>query len=219
MTKHILTIIMAFFITNAWAYTTRDSSNLNTDEDRLFVTASFSKYEYAWSRLVPKHAKIHYAGSMGFLSAGLGWDYGKRRNWETDLYIGYLPKFESTKNELTFTIKELYSPFRMPIRGNWNFEPLTVGFFGTWTTGEHLWGRLPEEYPKKYYYFTTAFRMNICVGERLTYNFDKKARIKALAFFYEFNTNDLYLTSTFDNANLGLSDILKLSFGMKIQFL
>ena len=38
----------------------------------------------------PTHVKMQYAGGMGVLSTGVGWDYGKRRQWETDVLLGYL---------------------------------------------------------------------------------------------------------------------------------
>ena len=44
--------------------------------------------EKAWASLIPTHFAIQNAGNMGVLSAGIGWSYGKRRQWETDLFFG-----------------------------------------------------------------------------------------------------------------------------------
>ena len=36
------------------------------------------RYRRAWEALIPTHTKLQYAGGMGLLSWGIGWDYGKR---------------------------------------------------------------------------------------------------------------------------------------------
>ena len=51
----------------------------------------------SWDKLIPEYGKIQYAGNMGLLSFGTGWDYGKRKQWETDLLFGFVPKYESKK--------------------------------------------------------------------------------------------------------------------------
>lgn len=49
------------------------------------------RYRRAWEALIPTHTKLQYAGGMGLLSWGIGWDYGKRGQWETDLLLGFIP--------------------------------------------------------------------------------------------------------------------------------
>ena len=34
------------------------------------------RYRRAWEALIPTHTKLQYAGGMGLLSWGIGWDYG-----------------------------------------------------------------------------------------------------------------------------------------------
>lgn len=60
----------------------------------------------SWERLLPTHVKAQYAGGMGFLSAGYGWDYGRKCRWETDMMIGVLPKAYSDRTHMTFTLKQ-----------------------------------------------------------------------------------------------------------------
>lgn len=36
------------------------------------------RYRKHWEALIPTHTKIQFAGNMGLLSLGTGWDYGKR---------------------------------------------------------------------------------------------------------------------------------------------
>ena len=35
------------------------------------------RFRKNWERIIPTHSKIQYAGNMGLLSFGTGWDYGK----------------------------------------------------------------------------------------------------------------------------------------------
>ena len=46
------------------------------------------RYRKHWAALIPTQFIIQNAGNMGVVSAGLGWDYGNRRQWETDLLFG-----------------------------------------------------------------------------------------------------------------------------------
>ena len=47
--------------------------------------------------MIPTHTKLQYAGGMGLLSWGIGWDYGKRGQWETDLLlVGLMRRYVAT---------------------------------------------------------------------------------------------------------------------------
>ena len=72
--------------------------------DSLEHDSTLSKYErrvvrqyVRWTRMIPSQSIIQNAGNMGALSLGIGWDYGKREQWETHLLIGYIPKHDTDK--------------------------------------------------------------------------------------------------------------------------
>ena len=51
-----------------------------TDDDREQRRAErhqrkLEQYKSGWNRLIPKYQNVQYAGSMGLLSLGVGWDY------------------------------------------------------------------------------------------------------------------------------------------------
>ena len=48
---------------------------------------------------------------MGLLSWGIGWDYGKRGQWETDLLLGFIPRFSSRHFKMTMTLKQNFIPW------------------------------------------------------------------------------------------------------------
>ena len=45
-----------------------------------------------WQKLIPDHYKTQFAGSIGVVSLGPGWTYGRKQQWETDLMfvIGFM---------------------------------------------------------------------------------------------------------------------------------
>ena len=69
------------------------------------------RYDERWERLKPTHLKWQYAGGMGLNSVGVGWDYGRRCQWETDFQVGFLPAKYAEKFRLTFTVKQNYIPW------------------------------------------------------------------------------------------------------------
>lgn len=106
------------------------------------------KYKTIWNSLVPSYNKLQYAGSMGLLSFGVGWDYGKKNQWETDLFIGYLPKFDGKEGHVTFTLKENYIPWKKTFgKERWLAEPLTVSLYINKILGDEFWDKEPDRYP------------------------------------------------------------------------
>jgi hypothetical protein len=175
-----------------------------------------------WNGLLPTHIKLQYAGNMGVLSLGTGWDYGKHKQWETDVYLGFLPKFKSSRPKITFTLKQNYIPWRVNIRNSrFSVDPLTCGLYFNTIFGHEFWVNEPSRYPKGYYGFSSKVRTNIYVGERLTYHIPPKYRTiaKECTFFYEISSCDLYIVSAFTNKYLKPKDYLSLSLGIKFQLM
>ncbi len=178
------------------------------------------RYRQRWEGLIPTHLKMQYAGNMGFLSVGFGWDYGKRNQWETDLLLGYLPQYDSKRPKMTFTVKQNYIPWSRRIgKDYFDFEPLTCGLYLNTVPGDEFWTNEPDRYPKGYYGFSSRVRIHVFVGQRLTFNIPQAHRYfaKQLTLFYELGTADLYVISAFTNKYLRPRDYLSLSFGLKMQ--
>lgn len=180
------------------------------------------RYRRHWEALIPTHTKLQFAGNMGLLSIGTGWDYGRRNQWETDLLFGFLPKYDSDKAKLTFTIKQNYIPWSLQIRqSDFSFEPLSCGLYLNTVFGDEFWVHEPDRYPQGYYGFSSKVRFHIFAGQRLTYKIPSRFRVtaRAITLFYELSTSDLYVVSAFTNRYLKPKDYLSLSFGIKLQLL
>ena len=178
------------------------------------------RYRDFWEAIIPEYTKLHFAGGMGLLSFGFGWDYGRKKQWETDLYIGFVPRFSSDRASATFTLKQNYIPWKIPLGGSWSFEPLETGlYFSRVVADGNFWVREPKKYGGPYYRFATSFRANVFLGQRITLGLSRKHFNKSLTFFYELSTCDLYVVSAFTNKYLNVTDILSLAFGLKFQIL
>lgn len=178
------------------------------------------RYRKRWAGLIPTHSKIQFAGNMGLVSVGTGWDYGKRNQWETDLLFGVIPKYDSDKAKITFTLKQNYIPWSVQIgEGPLSVEPLTCGMYFNTVFGDKFWVHEPERYPKGYYGFSSKVRIHVFLGQRLTCRIPSRLRFmaKQVTLFYEVSTCDLYLVSAFTNSYLKPRDYLCLSFGAKFQ--
>lgn len=177
------------------------------------------RYRGHWEKLIPTHTKVQFAGNMGLLSFGTGWDYGKKNQWETDVFLGFIPKYDSKRTKVTMTLKQNYMPWSLNLGRGFSTEPLTCGIYFNTVFGNEFWVHEPDRYPKGYYGFSSKIRSHIFLEQRLTYDIDPQRRYtaKSITFFYELSTCDLYLISAATNSYLRPRDYLSLSFGLKLQ--
>lgn len=172
----------------------------------------------SWERLLPTHVKAQYAGGMGFLSAGYGWDYGRKCRWETDMMIGVLPKAYSDRTHMTFTLKQNYIPWSIRCGERFAVEPLSCGIYMNFISGEDFWIREPDRYPgDQYYNFTSRLRFHLYVGQRFTFYLKGDSLLRHITLFYEFSANDLDIVAKCGNRSLGLDEIVYFSVGIKFQ--
>ncbi len=177
------------------------------------------RYKSTWNNLIPRYTKVQFAGSMGMISAGVGWNYG-RDHWETDVLLGLVPRYADRHAMVTMTLKQNYIPWRVTLNEKFFFEPLTCGLYMNTLFDDDFWVKNPDKYPNGYYTFSTRVRLHMFVGERITFQLNKKkAPRKSITLFYELSTCDLYLISAVSNSYLKPSDYLSLSFGVKFQIL
>ena len=193
-----------------------DSLELSRYERRM------KRYSSVWQSLQPSQFIMQNAGNMGLLSFGLGWNYGKRNQWETHLLFGWIPKYKGHSVRMTMTLKETYIPWNKRLGEEWRLEPLTVGLYANTVFGKAFWRSQPSRYPDKYYQFlSTRVRLNVFLGQRITVIVpnNKRKFIKSMTAFYELSTCDLYIRCMFQDSSIKLKDIVGLSLGLKMQIM
>lgn len=205
-----------------------DSLQANKDTVLLEMPSHVSKYDKrqhryrkSWAMLIPTQTVVQYAGNMGFISMGIGWDYGKHRQWETQWMLGFLPKFNSKTAKVTMTVKENYIPWSFELGEGFSLEPLTCGLYVNTIFGHEFWAQQPVRYPNKYYLVSTKIRPSIFVGQRVTKQIPENKRkfMKSVTFYYEMSTTDTYLLMRLRNSSIKFEDFVSLSLGLKMQLL
>ena len=173
-----------------------------------------------WERLLPTHVKAQYAGGMGFMSFGCGWDYGKKCRWETDVLVGFLPKAWSDRTHATFTLRQNYIPWSIRCCERFAVEPFTTGLYLNFISGEDYWVREADKYPgDSYYGFTSRLRAHLYVGQRFTYYLKNDGLLRNITLYYELSANNLDIIAKCGNKSLDLSEIVYFSLGIKFQLL
>ena len=193
-----------------------DSLEMSRYERRM------KRYRSFWQSLQPSQFIMQNAGNMGLLSFGLGWNYGKRNQWETHLLFGWIPKYKGHSVRMTMTLKETYIPWNKRLGEEWRLEPLTVGLYANTVFGKAFWRSQPSRYPDKYYQFlSTRVRLNVFLGQRITVIIpnNKRKFVKSMTAFYELSTCDLYIRCMFQDSSVKLKDIVGLSLGLKMQIM
>ncbi|MDF2474567.1 MAG: hypothetical protein K0S24_50 [Sphingobacterium sp.] len=168
--------------------------------------------------LVPSSYMVQYAGSIGLFSVGAGWDYSRQKQWSTDFLLGYVPKYDTDRAKLTFTLRQTYTPFKVQLHDQLSYHPLRTGIYLNTTLGKQFWYKEPDKYPSSYYKFSTRLRINIFVGQDFTYKVKSNSSyFEGIKFYYDLHTSDLYLISGIQNKYLKFDDYIGLALGIKFQ--
>lgn len=182
------------------------------------------RFKSFWQALIPRQAIVQYAGNMGMFSAGIGWDYGRHRKFETNLLFGFVPKYNSDHAKMTMTLKQNFIFWHVPFNVDsetFVFDPLSCGIYINAIFGDEFWMSQPDRYPNGYYeWLSTRYRINVFVGERITWRLPnaKNKFVKSVTAFYEASVCDIYLRSMIQSSKVDLWDIICLSVGIKLQF-
>lgn len=196
-----------------------------------------------WVKLIPNIGSLQYAGDIGLVSVGFGWDYGKHERWETLIQTGFVPKYHADNWDLTFTLRQNFIPWSFGIGSrrwadpagisttgqklDWNrrafasFEPLYGSFFINTIFDDEFWVHEPKKYNGgDYYRFSSKVRFHFGVGSRFSINIPQAQRknFDKLSVYAILSTYDLAVISAIPNEKITLNDILTLGIGIQYKF-
>lgn len=185
----------------------------------LFVApSSLLAQKSFFRRLTPEQANLQYAGSIGFLSAGAGYNFFKDKT-ALSFHIGYVP--ESLGGELTIiAIKFEYKPWAIPIKKVAIIHPLNPVIFPSYTLGENFDFKFEKpQYRQGYYFWSSALRLHLGAGTEIKILTKPGSKLKFVSIYAEANTNDLYALSWFKNrTNTPFYKMFKLGYGVRTYF-
>jgi hypothetical protein len=159
-------------------------------------------------KILPDHAVIQYAGNIGFLSAGIGYE-SKNRKFNGEVLYGYLPESIGGIQIHSVTGKISWLPLNR-LYNDFSVDYIIAGLYLNYVFGNQYFAFSPSYYPFHYYDFPTALSAGISIGQQVN-----KGR---LSFYYELGTTDKELVSYLGNVrSVEFSDILSLGIGLRIS--
>jgi len=163
---------------------------------------------------LPDYTKIQFAGNIGFLSIGIGYQLFND-GFNTELIYGYVPKAYAHTQIHTITTKNIVPLWRIH-SPNFIFTPY-LGMTLSFETGNSTFVKLPSQYPSGYY-STNAFHFCVLGGISAYYSFETTKAIKGFAFYVETVAVDSFLWYELSSDQVRMSQILSLALGINFYF-
>jgi hypothetical protein len=172
--------------------------------------------------LIPDEAIVQYAGSIGYFSAGAGYEVFGNKRGNLSFHYGYVPENKGGQLHIT-TVKLAYKPWQIALKDWGTFYPFNPGLFVSYTFHKDLSVAFPSgQYPGDYYYWSEAIRPHLSFNSEIELNAPavlKKSGVRALGLYIEANTNDYYLINYLQNTSaLKIDDIFQLGIGLRAKF-
>jgi len=168
--------------------------------------------------IVPDQVNLQYAGSIGYMSIGAGYNLFNEKA-ALSFHYGYVPEVKGGELHIT-AVKFEYKPFAIRIKDKLVFHPVNPVIFASYTMGKNFGLSFDRnQYAKGYYFWSPALREHIGITSELKILGDRSSKIKAISIYTEANTNDLYLISWYANrTSTPFYEIFHLGFGMRMYF-
>ena len=169
---------------------------------------------------VPSQIRIQYAGYIGMLSLGAGWQLN--HHLELEYSMGLAPKQDAQKTIYTTAAKLIYQPkLDFNLTDKIKIQPLRVALISSYTMGSRFGKyRDNDKYPDGYYWWSTSVRVGLGYQAQALINIAKESE-KQLALYLESSLWDLGLFSYYGNSNrshLEFWDIVILGSGCRLYF-
>lgn len=180
-------------------------------------TEHIERIETRWMSMLPNIGVAQYAGNIGFISAGVGWDYGRNNRWETHLLFGYLPHFTFDDDAITLTLRQQLLPWQCSLNDRLSFTPACFGVSVNAVMNNEFW--ITEPINNNYYRFSSKVRLHLGVGSRINLYVphEKKRRLSRISFYYEVSTYDLAVISYVRTSHTRISELLSLGIGLNVN--
>lgn len=167
--------------------------------------------------LRPDFVTTQYAGSIGFVSVGAGYNIFKDKA-RASLQYGYVPHSKGGVLNI-LSAKMLFRTGTISLSRRTTFEPFAGGVMASYHFGKEFRSRWPgQRYPDGYYWWRTSLKVHLNAQTSLTYKLNSE-RLESVSVFVDLNVNELYLVSYVPNMrSLSIADIVKIGYGMRLNF-
>lgn len=168
--------------------------------------------------LTPDYVEMQYAGSIGYMSTGIGYRLSPEKT-TLSFHYGYVPEVKGGELHIA-AVKFEYKPVSIRIKDKLIFHPINPGVFLSYTFGEQFGLKFDNgKYLNGYYFWSPALREHISFSSEVQILGDGSSRIKSVSLYTEANTNDLYMISWWENrTKTPIFQIFHLGFGVRMSF-
>ena len=185
----------------------------------LFLTRTYAqdtKIENTKSWYIPDYAKVQFAGNIGLVSVGAGYQLFNKVLY-TELLYGFVPRSVSkSKGIHLITLKNTFPIYRKEIGKNLTITPI-AWFTATYAVGTTSFTTLPSKYPKGYY-VPNAFHFTLSGGVMAHKKFTNSKIVKGADFYIEAGTVETYLWYAITSKEVDLTDAFSLDIGVNFFF-
>ena len=165
---------------------------------------------------VPDYVKVQFAGNIGLVSVGAGYQIFNKVLYSELLY-GYVPSTVSNAERIhLLTINNSFPIYRKEIGKNLTITPI-AGFTTSYQIGTNSFTTLPDIYPEGYY-VPNAFHFTLFGGAMVHKDFENSKFIKGVDFYAELGTVETYLWYTITSSEVSFSDVFSTSIGINFYF-
>jgi hypothetical protein len=168
--------------------------------------------------IAPDFAVVQYAGSIGYISAGLGYDLFQNRG-RASVHFGSVPRSEGGPLNI-MALKVIGEPWTIAVTERTTINPLDVGLMVSYHMGDDFKTNVPDLLAKRnYYWWHTNLRVHLITETSVTVKMDRGRFFRKITGYIELNSNDLYMVSYASNAStLKLYELVKAGVGVRLNF-
>lgn len=161
-----------------------------------------------YKKITPNCLKVQFAGNIGFLSTGVGYEY-LNSHLQSYVLFGYVPEKFANKEILSISQKNTYS-----IISKRKLTP-TISITTNFDLNNNTFYKAPDIYPEDYY-STKAIKIIFDFGIKYRYLPKNKSCFKAYEIYADASSTDINFIMYYDSKFSILKDIFSLSLGVNI---
>jgi hypothetical protein len=178
-------------------------------EDSTKVEASVRNRWYS-----PHYLPLQYAGHIGFISAGIGYE-ARKDNYQLSLLYGYAPPSVAGVRVHMLTAKNIFHIYKFPIGVERTLIPYAaLGL--TFEVGGRSFFFQPRNMPSGYYDFPKSVHLVASGGIKLRHMTSHYKGFRGFEFFVETSTIDAYIWYKSISDEVKMKDIFSLGFGVHL---
>jgi len=180
----------------------------------LIFPISINAQKTLMEKIQPNHIKIQFAGNIGVISSGIGYNYLSDKA-QFDILYGFIPKSLGGANIHTISNKNSILLFKQNI-GKYLVLSRSVGVSVNRAFTKNTFTYLPNHYPENYY-SPNAIHLAPFISYNFIYSNQLKEGLNQFNIFFEISTLDTYLYNYIRSSTVNFNEIWNLAIGSIIK--